>query len=199
MTKKQPTRKAIISTRIIIATLALIATLVIFFFVRSIADKRTLLDNGVQVMGVVETHDVDVHVSRSTSLTTRKITYSFTPYGSTEAVTMKDFVVSKKEYEKYPAGSQVQVTYLPDNPSRSQPSVSLRHISSRAVPFIYLILAIVVIISCSKLVKNLQVKHDIKSPSWLFYLTSLGGFMVAFFAAAGLTVLVSGLVSLILS
>lgn len=199
MTKKQPSKKAVIATRIIIATLALIAALAIFFFVRSIADKRILLDNGEQVTGMVQAHDVDVSVSRSTSLTARKITYSFTPQSSKEEVTKKDFIVSKKEYEKYPTGSQIQITYLPGNPSMNQPSVSLRHIPSLAVPFIYLILVIVVIISCGRLVKNLQVKYKIKSPSWLFYLTSLGGFMVAFFVAAGLTVLISNLVSLILS
>jgi hypothetical protein len=199
MTKRQPTKKAIVATRILIATLALIAALVIFFFVRSIVDKRTLLDNGEQVMGIVQTHDVDVSVSRSTSLTTRKITYSFTPQGSKEKVTKKDFIVSKQEYEKYPAGSQMQITYLPDSPSMNQPSVSLRHIPSLAVPFIYLIMVIVVIVSCSKLAKSLQTRHHIKSPSWLFYFTSLGGFMGAFFVAAGLTVLISNLVSLILS
>jgi hypothetical protein len=177
----------------------LVAALAIFLFVRSIADKRTLLDNGDQVMGIVRAHDVDVSVSRSTSLTTRKITYSFTPQGSKEEVTKKDFIVSKKEYEKYPTGSQIQITYLPGNPSMSQPSVSLRHIPSLAVPFIYLILVIVVIISCSRLVKSLLVKYKIKSPSWLFYLTSFGGFMVAFFVAAGLTVLIYSLASLILS
>lgn len=199
MTKKQPSKKAIIATRIIIATLGLIVALIILFFVRSIADKRTLLDNGVQVTGVVEAHDVDVHVSRSTSLTTRTVTYSYTPHASKEKVTKEDFVVSKKEYEQYPGGSQIPITYLPDNPSMSQPSVSLRHIPSQTVPFIYLILAIVVMISSGKLVKTLNAKYNIKSPSWLFYLTSLGAFMAAFFLAAGLTVLISKLVSLILS
>jgi hypothetical protein len=199
MTKKQPSKKAILSTRIIITTLGLIAALVIFFFVRSIADKRILLDNGVQVTGVVKAHEVDVHVSRSTSLTTRTVAYSFTPHGSKEKVTKEDFVVSKKEYEQYPEGSQISITYLPDNPSMSQPSVSLRHISTRAVPFIYLILAIVVSVAGSKPVKFLQSKYHIKSPSWSFYLTSLGGFITAFFVAAGLTVLISELVSLILS
>ena len=199
MTKKQPSKKAIISTRIIIATLGLIAVLMIFFFVRSIADKRTLLDNGVQVTGVVKAHEVDVHVSRSTSLTTRTVAYSFTPHGSKEKVTKNDFVVSKKEYEQYPEGGQIPITYLPDNPSMSQPSVSLRHIPTQTVPFIYLILAIVMMIFSGKLVKSLNAKYNIKSPSWLFYLTSLGAFIAAFFVAAGLTVLISRLVSLILS
>jgi hypothetical protein len=198
MTKKQPTRKAIISTRIIIATLALIAALVIFFFVRSIADKRTLLDNGEQATGTVQAHDVDVTTSRGGSLTNRKITYSFTPKGSGEKVTKEDFSVSRKEYEKYPTGSQIQITYLPSNPSMNQPSVSLRHMPSLAVPFIYLFLTIAVLVSCSKLIKNLQTKYGIKSPSWSFYFTSLGGFMAACFAAVGLTALVSGLISLIL-
>lgn len=199
MTKKQPSKKAILSTRIIIGTLILIAGLMIFFFVRSIADKRILLDNGVQVTGVVKAHEVDVHVSRSTSLTTRTVAYSFTPHGSKEKVTKEDFVVSKKEYEQYPEGSQIPITYLPDNPSMSQPSVSLRHIPSQTVPFVYLILAIVVSVAGSKPVKFLQSKYHIKSPSWSFYLTSLVGFIAAFFVAAGLTVLISELVSLILS
>ena len=199
MTKKQPSKKAIIATQIIIATLGLIAALMIFFFIRSITDKRTLLDNGVQVTGVVKAHEVDVHVSRSTSLTTRTVAYSFTPRGSKEKVTKEDFVVSKKEYEQYPEGSQIPITYLPDNPSMNQPSVSLRHIPSQTVPFVYLILAIVMMIFSGKLVKSLNAKYNIKSPSWLFYLTSLGAFIAAFFVAAGLTVLISRLVSLILS
>lgn len=199
MTKKQTSKKAIIATRIIIVILALVAVLLIFFFVRSIADKRILLDKGEQVTGVVQAHDVDVHVSRSTSLTTRTVTYSFTPHGSKEKVTKEDFVVSKKEYEQYPGGSQIPITYLPDDPSMSQPSVSLRHIPSQTVPFIYLILAIVVMISSARLVKALNAKYNIKSPSWLFYLTSLGAFMAAFFVAAGLTVLISNMVSVILS
>lgn len=153
----------------------------------------------MQVVGVVEAHEVDVHVSRSTSLTTRNITYSFTPYGSKEQVTKEDFAVSKKVYEKFPTGSQIQVTYMANNPSMSQPSVSLRHMPSRAVPFIYLILAILVSVSCSKPIKALYAKYHIKSPSWLFYFTSLVGFMAALFVAAGLTVLVSSVISLILS
>lgn len=199
MTKKQSSKKAVLATRIIIATLALAVVLAVFFFVRSLADKRTLLDSGVQVTGTVQAHDMNVSTSRGGSLTTRKITYSFTPQGSKEKVTKEDFSVSKKEYEKYPPGSEIEITYLPGNLSVSQPSVSLRHIPPLAVPFIYLILAIVVIISSNRLMKNLQAKYSIKSPSWLFYLTSLGGFVAGFFAAAGLTVLISRLVSLILS
>lgn len=199
MTKKRPSKKAILSTRIIIATFVLIAALVIFFFVSSIVDKRILLDNGEQVTGTVQAHDMDVTTSRGGSLTKRKITYSFTPHGSNEEVTTKDFSVSRKEYENYPTGSRIQITYLPTNPSMNQPSVSLRHMPSLAVPFMHLFLTIAVLVSCGKLIKNLQTKYGIKSPSWSFYFTSVGGFIVACFGGAGLTVLISSLVSLILS
>lgn len=199
MTKKQPTKKAVIVTRIFIAVLVLAVAMTVFFFVSSIVDKRTLLDNDQRVTGTVVSHDLHTSTSRSMSFTSRKISYSFTPKGSSEKVIQNDFYVSRKEYEKYPIGAQISVTYLPTKASMNQPSVSIGHMSPIVLNFLYLFLVIVVLIVCNKTAKNLLAKLNIKSPGWPYYILVLGGFMLAFSAAALLTVLISNLISAILS
>ena len=139
MIKKQPSKKTIIAIRILYTVLALAAVVAIFFFARSIADKRTLINTGEQIIGTVTTKETDNHVSRSGSMTTRTLDYAFTPRGSTEAVAKDDFVVSKKEYETYPQGSPIPITYLTSDPSMNAPTVSLRHMHPQSALFVYLI------------------------------------------------------------
>ncbi|HEX7483989.1 MAG TPA: DUF3592 domain-containing protein [Candidatus Saccharimonadales bacterium] len=200
MTKKQKLikKKTIILQCVLIVLLLLTIAVAVFFFSHSIANKRTLSDKGEQVNGVVEKHDLHISTSRSTSLTTRKIDYSFVPKESKEKVIKTDFNVSRVEYEKYPLGSKIPITYLPSDTSENEPTASLRHMPAIAEPFIYLTLVIVFAIFCSKIVKKLQVKYNVKQPGMLFYLTSLAGFMVAFVIAMITTVIVAQLVRLLL-
>jgi hypothetical protein len=150
-------------------------------------------------VGVVEERTAHTSISRSTSLTTRTLNYSFTPKGSKQKVTKNGFYVSKEEYEKYPSGSKLPITYLPSEPSKNQPDESLRHMSAIAVPFVFLALATAVAIFFSKIVIKLQAKYNIKQPSMLFYGTLLGGFMISFVIAGVVMNLISYLISLLLT
>ena len=197
--KKSAKKNTLILKCVLIIIVILVAAIAGYFFVRTIVDKKTLLDSGEQVVGVVEERDVHLTTARTTSLTSRMISYSFTPAGSTKRITQNDFYVSRGEYEKYSTGSQIAITYLPSDPSFNQPTKSLRHMSSKAEPFVYLILVIVLAIFSSRIVKRIQTKHNIKSPGWPFYLTSLAGFMAAFAVAGLFIIIISWLVTLVLA
>lgn len=199
MAKKQKDvkKQTLILKRVLVIGSLVVVAIVAFFLVRSIQEKRTLLRDGEQVMGVVEAKDVNITSSR-TGLTTREINYTFTPKGSKEKVTQDNFYVNKDDYEKYPLGSQIPITYLGGDPSINQPTVSLKHVSSLAMSFIYLFLAIITAIFLGKFVKKFQQKHNIKSPGIPFYLTSLAGFMVAFIIAAMITAMLTWLVNRLL-
>lgn len=197
MVKKQKDvkKQTLILKRVLIASILAVIAVATFFFVRSILEKQTLLREGEQVMGVVEAKDVNITSSRTTGLTTRDITYSFTPKGSNEKVSQNSFYINRVDYEKYPLGSQIPITYLGGDPSVNQPTVSLKHVSSLAMSFMYLFLAITAAIFLGKFVKKFQQKRNIKSPGVPFYLTSLAGFIVAFAIAAVITMLITWLVN----
>jgi hypothetical protein len=199
MTKKQPNKKAIVITRIVYTILTLAAIAAIFFFIRSIVDKRILIDRGEQAIGIVTSLETDNHVSRSGSMTTRTLNYSFTPQGSTREVVEEDFVVSKKEYEKYPQDSQIPITYLAGDSSMSAPTVSLRHMHPQSALFMYLIGISCALILTSKVNGLLRAKYKINKPGLANYLLSTGMFVMAVIIGMGIVVGTSILVSLILS
>lgn len=199
-THKQPSKKAIVATRIFIAVLILATTVAIFFFVRSIVDKRMLIDQGEQVTGTVNAQEIDIHTSRSGSMTTRTLSYTFTPKGSQEKVIRNKFNVSQKEYEKYVQNSEIPITYLPDDPLMNAPSVSLRHMHPLSALFVYYLGIFGACLLFTKVGKLLRKKYKIKKePGISNYFLSVGVFVVAVATGMGTAILTSQLISLILS
>ncbi|MNQ07665.1 hypothetical protein D3C85_204500 [compost metagenome] len=199
-THKQPSKKAMVATRIFIAVLILATIVAVFFFVRSIVDKRILIDQGEQVTGIVNTREIDIHTSRSGNMTTRTLSYTFTPKGAQEKVTRDKFNVSQKEYEKYLQDSEIPISYLPDNPSMNAPSVSLRHMHPLSALFVYYLGIFGACLLFAKVGKLLRKKYKIKKePGIPNYFLSVGVFVVAVATGMGVAILTSRLVSLLLS
>lgn len=197
---KQPNKKAVIATRILIAALILATSVAAVLFIRAIIDKRTLIDKGEEAVAIVNTQNIDNHVNRSGSIAQRTISYTFNSKEAQEKVTNNEFTVSKTEYEKYPAGSEIPVTYLPSDPSMNAPTVSLQHMSPMTLLFTYYLGIIGACTLFTKIGKLLRNKYKIaKEPGVANYLLSLGVFISAVVAGMTIAVLISKLVSLLLS
>ncbi len=199
MNKTQLTAKTALHNRILTIALLLVLAIAAFFFIRSIVEKRMLLDRGETVTGIVLERDIHRSTSRSPGLMVHKISYEFIPNNTDQKVTQSDFYISKDVYDAHPDGSAISVVYLSNNPAENQPVESVRYMPTMTMNFLYLFLAIIAAIFTTKLVKRFQFKYGIKSPGWSFYLTSVLGFFGAFIIAAIATVVISKLVNLILS
>ena len=111
-----------------ISLITVVAGLIVFNFLHSVMTKHALSDRGVEVMGVVDTRDVDGNAGRYT-VTRRSVDYSFTPEGQAEVVKRQDFPIFKNEYVSLDEGSPIPITYLESDPNVNEPTVALTHSS----------------------------------------------------------------------